>query len=60
MNGLTLIAVALGEIALVGVIALAFTTWPLWRRYKNLKKEHDEKAREILASWQPHSGRKPS
>jgi hypothetical protein len=34
--------------------------WPLWRRYKKLKREHDKKAREILERWRPLGGREPS
>jgi hypothetical protein len=60
VNGLTIAAVALVEIAVVGAVAMAFTTLPLWLRYRKLKREHDAKARETLERWQPLDGRKPS
>jgi hypothetical protein len=38
----------LAEIALVGLLVMTVTTWPLWREYLRLKRETDEKAREVL------------
>ena len=43
-----LFSFALAEIALVGLIATAVTTWPLRREYRSLKRETDQKAREVL------------
>jgi hypothetical protein len=36
MSGLLPVAIALGEILFVGLVLVAFTTWPLWRRMKKL------------------------
>jgi hypothetical protein len=55
-----MVAIALGEIALVGLITIALTTWPLWRRYRKLKQENDAKALEIFERWQPLDRRDPS
>src|SRR5262249_1797821 len=51
--------VAIAEIAFVGSVVIVFTTWPLWRRYRKLKREHDAKAREILERWRPRSRPSP-
>jgi hypothetical protein len=54
------VAVALAEIFLVGLVLVALTTWPLWRRLKKLERERDAKAREILERWRPVDRREPS
>jgi hypothetical protein len=54
------VAAALAEIFLVGLVVVALTTWPLWRRLKRLERERDAKAREILVRWQPVDRREPS
>jgi len=54
------VAVALAEIFLVGLVLVALTTWPLWRRLKRLERERDAKARAILERWRPVDRREPS
>jgi hypothetical protein len=54
------VAVALGEIVLVGLVLLAVNVWPLWRHLKRQERELDEKARKILEEWQPTDRVKPS
>jgi hypothetical protein len=60
MSGLLPVAIALGKILFVGLVLVAFTTWPLWRCMKKLERERDDKAKEILERWRAFDRREPS